>query len=446
MNYIVSLIFILINAPMLLSAQDNSSYYVFGDPYKATVLGLPHRSPDSLRAFALFRISYETLQFQKTVRNGMEAFSAETEVNIAFRDSTGVTKGRFLWKDTVVAYDFGETTMKNKWVEGAVEIDLPLQNYSVELEFDSKSRYRVNTIDLDIDPSQRYGLTNKQVSILFTENNIDDPLILDPFIAGNKILFNPNGALINIFTRVNELSDQYFFVCNALSSSIDVESNELDSELSFSGKPVVDRPRPFSLVRDRDFIVLKEDMSAVEVSDHVSFHIEFPANKLKPGRYSIKIFDELGKDTLSVDFDVNWEDMPQSLVKIDDAVDYMYYILDDERYENWQSLRPSEREIAFNSYWETIDPTPNTPFNEALYQYFSRVDYAFFNYRTIVQKDGGKTDRGKIYILYGDPTSREEKFVDEESVIVWRYENLGKEFQFRAVATGVYKLTAINEI
>ena len=38
----------------------------------------------------------------------------------------------------------------------------------------------------------------------------------------------------------------------------------------------------------------------------------------------------------------------------------------------------------------------NTPYNEEMAEYFSRVDYAFYNFQTINQKDGAKTDRGKI--------------------------------------------------
>ena len=50
----------------------------------------------------------------------------------------------------------------------------------------------------------------------------------------------------------------------------------------------------------------------------------------------------------------------------------------------------------FNEFWRILDPTKDTKFNEAMAEYYTRVDYSFFNFRSLDQNDGTFTDRGKI--------------------------------------------------
>ncbi len=63
----------------------------------------------------------------------------------------------------------------------------------------------------------------------------------------------------------------------------------------------------------------------------------------------------------------------------------------------------SEEEInAFlQGFWQKLDPTSGTPENEVKDEYYRRWAYAnehFADYR-----EGWKTDRGRVYIIYGPP-------------------------------------------
>jgi hypothetical protein len=55
------------------------------------------------------------------------------------------------------------------------------------------------------------------------------------------------------------------------------------------------------------------------------------------------------------------------------------------------------------------------------------------------------TDRGKVYILYGPPSTIERKLVEKSSIEIWKYIELKKEFTFESISTGVYKLSKIVE-
>lgn len=443
---------IFLSAFIAADSQDRSQYFTFGEPYKASVIVLPHSSNDSLHAIVMHRISYETLQFTRTRKGGLTTYAAETEVNITFRNSEGIVKNRTFWRDTVITTDFSETSMKNKWVEGAIQTDLPLGNYMVEIEFDTKSRYRKNKIELAIDYPEGFYKSNDDATFVFAEKN-EEAGITTPFIDGDKILFNPEGASIKIFTEVSDVAGQYIFKFEKLTLSEyqpeDPEPGDepvMDSELVYSGSTEPKKDTRIELITDRREVYLIDKPFKNDSLTTLYFDIEFPSDKLQPGSYRLKLYDEQGDDTLQKRFVVNWENRPQSLQDTEGAVEYMYYILDDEKFESLKSLNDEKQEKAFMQYWDNIDPTPQTPFNEALYQYYSRVDYAFFNYRTLVEKDGAKTDRGKIYILYGSPDQRDEGFEGDESVIRWKYDKLKKEFLFTAISTGVYRLTAINEI
>ena len=77
-------------------------------------------------------------------------------------------------------------------------------------------------------------------------------------------------------------------------------------------------------------------------------------------------------------------------------------------------------------------------------EYFRRVDYAFSNFRTLKEENGVLTDRGRIYILYGKPTSIERSLAPGGPPReLWTYASLNKEFIFEDPSRqGNYKLTA----
>ena len=81
--------------------------------------------------------------------------------------------------------------------------------------------------------------------------------------------------------------------------------------------------------------------------------------------------------------------------------------------------------------WEKYDPTKETKYNELMEQYFSRVDYTFRNFSTITGKQGWDTDRGAIYIQYGNPDEIKRASDDHGKVIeTWIYNDPDNKFNF----------------
>ena len=78
------------------------------------------------------------------------------------------------------------------------------------------------------------------------------------------------------------------------------------------------------------------------------------------------------------------------------------YVISDEEKAAFKALKTDEeREQFIEQFWLRRDPTPDTIENEFKEEHYSRIAYA--NERFASGKPGWKTDRGRIYVLYGKP-------------------------------------------
>ncbi len=114
-----------------------------------------------------------------------------------------------------------------------------------------------------------------------------------------------------------------------------------------------------------------------------------------------------------------------------DEVDEMFaqssYIATEPEISAWKKLTNVEGKKKFlYRFWKKRDPNPSTPENEAEIEYFKRVKFANASFGNMLQKKGWKTDRGRVYIVYGQP-SEIERFPNEKDskpYEIWHYENI----------------------
>jgi len=81
--------------------------------------------------------------------------------------------------------------------------------------------------------------------------------------------------------------------------------------------------------------------------------------------------------------------------------DVLYIITDEERKAFKQLKTDEERDQFIEGFWLRRDPDPDTPENEYKEQYFERIQYANEKFTSGIP--GWKTDRGRIYIMFGKP-------------------------------------------
>ena len=76
-----------------------------------------------------------------------------------------------------------------------------------------------------------------------------------------------------------------------------------------------------------------------------------------------------------------------------------YIITDQERAAFKKLATDDERESFIETFWERRNPNPTSPENEFKEEYYRRIAYANEHYASGIP--GWKTDRGRIYIMYG---------------------------------------------
>jgi GWxTD domain-containing protein len=81
--------------------------------------------------------------------------------------------------------------------------------------------------------------------------------------------------------------------------------------------------------------------------------------------------------------------------------DVVYIISDDEKKAFKQLSNDEERDQFIEAFWQRRDPTPDTEENEFREEHYRRIEYANEHYAAGIP--GWKTDRGRIYIMYGAP-------------------------------------------
>jgi GWxTD domain-containing protein len=81
--------------------------------------------------------------------------------------------------------------------------------------------------------------------------------------------------------------------------------------------------------------------------------------------------------------------------------DVVWIITDEERAAFKQLSNDEERDNFIEAFWQRRDPTPDTEENEFKEEHYRRIAYANEHFAAGVP--GWKTDRGRIYIVYGKP-------------------------------------------
>ena len=123
------------------------------------------------------------------------------------------------------------------------------------------------------------------------------------------------------------------------------------------------------------------------------------------------------------------------------------YLATKQERDQWQGLsnEQAKKQFLFD-FWQVRDLTPGTPLNEYKREYFDRVKEANKRYSNIQQR-GWKTDRGRVLLLYGEPSEIERypNQVDTKPYEIWHYNDLegGVVFVF-ANLTGFSDYTLIN--
>jgi GWxTD domain-containing protein len=124
--------------------------------------------------------------------------------------------------------------------------------------------------------------------------------------------------------------------------------------------------------------------------------------------------------------------------ELDEQFAVATYVTTKEERSLWDELKGAESKRKFlTRFWLDRDPDPLTPGNEFYQQYQDRVLYCNDHFRSPYRK-GWKSDRGRVYIKYGQPDNieRHASDSDRKPYEVWNYDNLQSGAQFIFIDRG----------
>jgi len=341
----------------------------------------------------------------------------------------------FAWKVRDILSDTTET-QRNKAIVDRIQVLAPPADYSVSLTVrDLHNSVYTDSASFSADisgfPSGELLLSDIELASSIGVNSHDKK---NPFYKNTLLVVpNPSRVFGDFLPVLHFYVETYNLLKNIKGQSYRVCYSILDA----NGKPV-DKIKPVSLFRK------KQVGSRVEIGS-VSVNI------LPMGTYFLHcaIADSVDKELISKDvkFYVYNKKMvshtevvnlsEDNLVQksefasmnedeLDQDFKYTDYITTPEQRNTYKSLKDVEAKRRFlYSLWKKFDTNPATFINEFHQEYMKRVRYCNQKF-SVMKKEGWKTDRGRVFIFYGEPDyiDRNPSTEGYRPYEVWHYDEI----------------------
>lgn len=426
--------------------RDKGLLFDFGLTFTAEIIETPTNDIDSVIANICYRIPYKILPFKKVPDK--ELFFTIYNIEVEFKDKIGVIRKRVYDNDTIIINDYEDSKSNKLNKIGLFETTVAMDEYQISVKLTDANSKLVKEISLN----QFFNKIGSERELLGApifvyKENLDNDTYF-PFIYGNNIDFACSNA--SILFQIAFDSD-IFELDYKIEPFFDRKQEFFwDTSAFLSGKVFPQKNKTFKITFKNNkisqkIIAINSNLNKNDSIELGVIEIKIPENQIIPGNYLLTLWSPSSKDSIKVNFKIDWFDMPVSLRSPDFAIEAMYYILNDDEFKEYRSGSRKDVFLKILKYWKNQDPTPETHYNESMAEYFRRVDYASLNFGTFTQKNGVKTDKGKIYILYGYPSSIKQFYENDVNTEIWKYDNLKKEFIFIAESSNDFLLKKVIE-
>lgn len=441
--------------PLNLAAQPKSilDKTVFVDNterFYAESYVVPARVADSSQIVVIFRMSNDFLSFTKaSTQNARQgAFQATMAVSMEVRDSLGVIRQRIRNSSTVYTNSFEETNDKNSFRYGWQTITVPPGMYKITLEVLDRGVGQPKRLTLNDVTFHQNGQSTLITSPIFARPvPSKDRLLLRPYVLSGNVGFGPSDALALLQVADTSAVQYEYRIRQQPYGARDIRWWSVDEITGQASRSVHRRLRLSEFANSRDPFLEVID-SQEESSPIALIEVPLPVTMLVPGSYVLTVVAVGSSDSLTMPFNIVWESMPMSLRNLDYAMKMLKYTVKESVLDSLNSGNDVERRMHLMGWWRLNDGSPTSTYNERMAEYYKRVDQAFAAFSTIQESDGADTERAKVYILFGPPTTVDKHLSpNNEPQEEWTYSNsVKKTFTFTMDQGGIYKLVAITPI
>lgn len=400
----------------------------------------PTQNGDSLEILIPFKFSLNYITFEKA--NDPSLLFSNFLLEFLFRDTNGIIKKTFVHRDTIFFKLLDKDLINTKYYLNFVSTKLPLQNLFLEISIYDKEKTKIKTVKGEL---KVHKIGNILIfSPIFASKTKEDSRFLLSLLH-NALDFTKKDKVIIIPVYSGK---GYESLNIQLKSNIEkTHQMNWQKPVSFDAPLLLLSTSPPNFIIDTSNAYFIFEQKAFSGSDEkMNFYlVNFPEKYAYLQNYLIILNLSNSLDTLKLNFRIHWENPPLSLKSINYSLELFYYIITDEKYDFLKSLKKENQWQEFFDAWLEFDTDTTTLFNEAMDEFYKRVDFAFLNFQTVVENDGARSERGKIFILYGKPSSIQRN-IDKEGNVVeeWTYYHLKKKFTFISKYKR-FELVKINE-
>jgi GWxTD domain-containing protein len=121
-----------------------------------------------------------------------------------------------------------------------------------------------------------------------------------------------------------------------------------------------------------------------------------------------------------------------SEAELDREFEFVRYIATRDELAQYKNIKGVEaKRKSLFEFWNKRDDDPTTPGNTVKTEYLKRIDYCIQHFKAGF-REGWKTDRGRVFIVYGPPDEieRHANEVDVKPYEVWLYNSIQGGVQF----------------
>lgn len=364
-----------------------------------------------------YRVPYSNLVF---VREG-DSYSGGLTLRVEVTSDGGV-ETRESTSDKVIINDYEETNRRDKFLQGLL-------------------KFRVDKDELIINPLVELHNTGRQVPLrpFNVKHSIQEVVVVE---KANTNCNNYIGYKLSNYENSIPFSDRNYQLYIPV---YDPEINMINVQINQNGNEVINKKLEAEFTSHTHYdkcegsIVLVNEIKGVSARIFLLNNFSYLLNE---GEAELIVTDEDENQIVKQELKVVWVDKPITLNNSKYAYQLLEIVETEDNLDNILQEGENDYDKALELFWQRYDPNRETPFNQLMYEFYSRADKAYQKYTSTGDRFGSLTDRGKIFIKYGQP-SKVDRFYTEKNEIaeVWKYQSPNMEFIFvDASGLGNYKL------
>lgn len=385
-TYIILLIISLLSSSLLF-AQQREKKWKLGPEYKIEHIARPSSEQGMGELEINMSIPYDEIHFIKQ----NDQFKGRFDVSIMIFEGERKVMGES-WIEKLIVNEFKMTNSRKKSVE--------LQKTYLL----APAKYRLEVLITDLKTQNR----RKQVREIDMSTLNEGPWMLGDLYFVNDTLSNRDQG---------EMPEAVY--------------------IGFTASGVKGR-YPFSYVLRSKEKILKHAKFQVDlVKEKHEYMFPVKTSDLNYNQYylTLKAVVDSIEYYRDIPLRVQWRGTNALIPNLEEAIKQMRYLSHTGYFPSkaYRKILNAEGEVQkdfFTETWKKIDPTPHTENNELMNEYYYRVNVA--NQRYSGHRDGWQSDRGMVYIIYGEPDAIEEHHmeIDSKPYIIWYYYSVNRSFIF----------------